>query len=257
MNTNPTNMPPADANPLLDRLAIDYADDMERSTALLDGAGRVPDDIEDAETADKLTDFVGSFTKHDKLLDSHRESEKRPYLENGRTVDGFFGTARDKLAKAKKTLIAKLTAWDKKVEAEERARRMEAERIEREEAERLRVLAAKQAEEAETEPELEKAVVTADVAAAQAADATAARKAAEAKPADLTRSRSTYGGTRSLTTRWVGTIVDRDALDLTPLRAHINSDALQKALNAYVRAGGRDLAGAKIEQQKVSRVSGV
>ncbi len=257
MNTNPTNMPPADANPLLDRLAIDYAEDMERSTALLDGADRVPDEIADAETADKLTDFVASFTKHDKLLDSHRESEKREYLEGGRTVDGFFGTARDKLAKAKKTLIAKLTTWDKKVEAAERVRLLKVEREEREEAERLRILAAKQEAEAETEPELEEAVVTADAADAQAADATVAREAAEAKPADLTRSRSTYGGTRSLTTRWVGTIVDRDALDLTPLRAHINSDALEKALNAYVRAGGRELKGAKIEQQKVSRVSGV
>ncbi len=43
--------------------------------------------------------------------------------------------------------------------------------------------------------------------------------------------------------------MDVETLDLEILRHHLNPDALQKALNSYVTAGGRLLRGAKIYEK--------
>jgi DNA repair exonuclease SbcCD ATPase subunit len=66
------------------------------------------------------------------------------------------------------------------------------------------------------------------------------------KPAALARTRGDYGSVSTLQTRWVGELTSRADLDLNAIRAFIPEDALVSAINAFVRAGGRSLKGARI-----------
>ena len=50
----------------------------------------------------------------------------------------------------------------------------------------------------------------------------------------------------SLRTRWVGELDNKAELDLEALRPYLGVDLLQKAINAFVAAGGRELKGANI-----------
>jgi hypothetical protein len=71
--------------------------------------------------------------------------------------------------------------------------------------------------------------------------------AANAKPNELAKTRSAYGGaSASASEVWVVQAVDRITLDLDALREHFSDDALQKAAAAFVRKGGRTLRGAVI-----------
>ena len=97
-----------------------------------------------------------------------------------------------------------------------------------------------------------KPTIEAESAAAQAkADAVKARKAAEAKPADLSRIRGDHGSVMSLRSNWVhdeGSL-DRATLDLEGLREHLPVEALHKAIRSYIKAGGRELDGVRIFEQ--------
>ena len=67
-----------------------------------------------------------------------------------------------------------------------------------------------------------------------------------AKPADFARSRGDYGAVGTLSEKWICTNIDRATLDLEKLRNHIPTDGLERAVNSFIRAGERDLAGATI-----------
>lgn len=62
-----------------------------------------------------------------------------------------------------------------------------------------------------------------------------------------------FGGSLStVSNAWTGEVVSRAELDLEALRFHIPEDALNQAVRAFVKAGGRELKGASIyEDQKV------
>ena len=82
-----------------------------------------------------------------------------------------------------------------------------------------------------------------------------AAEAAAATAADRSRARGDHGGVSSLTTFWDFTITDLDALPLDAvLRPHIPRDAIDKAVRAYVKAGGRELDGARIFENTKSVV---
>lgn len=240
-----SNNPPPDADPLRERLASDHAALLRRAEELIAALARVPAEI-DAETAGRASDFVKQVAANVKDLDKIRVAEKEPYLQGGRTVDGFFKAVMDKLDKVKREVEGRLQKHLRAVAEAERRRREEEERRAREEAEAARRAAEEAAAKLQSEQDLSEAVAKEE--AARLAQAEAARKAqyADAKPADLARTRSDYGSLATLRTEWVGEIVDRDALDLDPLRPHLPQDSLEKALRSYVKAGGRVLRGAKI-----------
>ena len=85
-------------------------------------------------------------------------------------------------------------------------------------------------------------------------EAVYASAAAAAKPAELSRTRGDLGAVASLRTEWVSEVEDRAVLDLEPLRHHFTPDALDKALRAAVKAGARDIKGARIYQRQVAAV---
>lgn len=73
-------------------------------------------------------------------------------------------------------------------------------------------------------------------------------KAANASLADLSRTRGD-SSMASVSEHWVGSVINRDQLDLEALREHLPFDALERATQAFVNAGGRTLRGAIITQE--------
>lgn len=89
-----------------------------------------------------------------------------------------------------------------------------------------------------------------DAAARSEKQADKLEKLAEKSAADLSRVRGLEGSVATVETHWVGTVVDREALDIVALKSHFKDDDLQIALNSWVRANpGKQLAGAFIREE--------
>lgn len=206
----------------------------------------VPEVIEDEEICGKAADLQKELLSCERALDKQRMNIKDPYLAAGRVIDGHYKKPIETLQAAAATLRKRLTAYQTlKAERERRAREAEARRAAKE-AERQHREAEERARNLQTDEDLEGALGAEDRAAQAEAERIAAEQAARAKSAELSRSRGDLGAVASLRESWVGEIVDRDELDLSALRHHIALDALQKALNSFVRAGGRECRGARI-----------
>ena len=250
------NNPPSDEQAFLSELESRNGALIERRDELLASAKRAPEMIEDAEGAGKAADFIKQLTAHEKTAETERTGEKAPYFERGKWVDGFFKNAAVAgIAAAKKTALARLTAYQQKVAAEERRRREEEERQRREEAERARQEAEAKAEAAENDDDLDAAVEAEDEAAERQAQAERAARATQAGTADLSRQHSSAGTVSSLRTTWKCPAWSRSALDLEALRPYLADADLTKAIRAFIRAGGRDLRGATIVEVSESRVA--
>lgn len=178
----------------------------------------VPDVITTQDESDKLSEFVRACMTFDKNADATRVEEKAPYMAAERAVDGFFNQLRDKVSKVKATLSQRGTAYDLKVQAAEKARRIE---VARQAAEEAEILAAKA--KAATKLDQEDKLVAASVAQQAAQDAKAA---VDVKPAELTRTRTGSGVTRSLRVTWLHEVTDPKKV---PKKYLVPSDALIKA----------------------------
>lgn len=250
------NQPPTDESAFLVELETRHAELLDRRAELVDAAERAPETIEDEETAGKAADYIKQLTAHEKTADRARTDEKAPYLSRGKWVDGFFkSTAVEGIAAVKKTMTDRLTAYQRRVAAEERRRREEEERRQREEAERQRREAEERAAAAETEEDLEAAVQAEQQADEAQEQAERAERASQAGAADMSRSHSSAGTVASLRTTWQCTAYDPVTVDLEALRQHFSRDAIEKAIRSYIRAGGRELGGAAIEEVSESRVA--
>lgn len=250
-----SNNAPHDANPLRERMAEESADLLARRDELLAGAARVPATIGDDETAGKVADFLKMTTACIKNAETKRVDTKEPFLAAGRTVDAFYKAVTEPLDKMKRNVEARLTAWQRQKAEEERRARVEAERL-AQEAARKAAEAARLAEQAiRDEAQLQRAIEAAETAKQAQADAVVAEKSAAAKPAELSRTRGEVGAVASLRTFWDFTDLDRATLDLEALRQHLPADALEKAVRAFVKAGGRELRGVTIFENTATRVA--
>lgn len=247
MNTAPLghNNPPADKSEIqLAELKQKQATPISNTQRLLDAVSRAPQVIVTEDEAEKITALTKLLTDNIKALEAARQSEKEPYLTGGRVVDNFFKKFIDDTEAAKKNINKPLTAWLEKKAAEERQRIAEEAKRVREQAQR-ELEAAAQLEQAGHQQFAESAVAQAGITEQAAAKLVTQ---AAAKPAHLASVRST-SGTGALRTRWVGEVLDRGVIDLEALRAHLPADAMQKALNAFIAAGGRELKGARIFEE--------
>ena len=247
------NQPENEAQAIREDLEERHRDILKRASDLLDASTRAPD-VVDGDNAGAVGDFIKQITECRKALEGSRVASKEPYLAGGRTVDGFFKAVTTKLDGAKKMIQGRLTKHLREVEAAERKRREEEARQAREEAERAAKEAAEREAAMQEDTDLD-AALDAEKAAEQAkADAAKRAQEAEAKAAELSRVRGDFGSVGSLKTQWVFEVTDRDKLDLETLRPFIPADALDKAGRAFVRSGGRKLAGAAIYQDTVAAV---
>lgn len=251
-----SNNPPSDDVVFLTELASRHGPLLERRAELLDAAKRVPETIDNAETANKAADFVKQLAAHEKAANNARTKEKEPFLERGRWVDGFFKTtAVAGIAAVKKNVTQLLTAYQRKIAEEERQRREAEERRQREEAERARREAEERAKAAETDADLDAAIAAEEQAAEAQAQAERAERATQAGAADMSRQHSAAGTVASLRTTIQCTGFDVATLDLEALRLHFTPADVQKAIRAFIKAGGRELRGATIEEISETRVA--
>ena len=248
------NEPPLDAEPIKDRLTEDHADLLSRRQELVDAEERVPP-CDGPETAAKIGDYIKQLSSCMKDSDGRRVKEKEPYLEGGRRVDGFFKDVKESLDAIKKRCGSALTVYQKEVARQERialAAKAEADAKAAKEAEE----AAQEAlDRATADAHLEEAVEKEETAIEAADEAAQSAKAAEQSAADLSRTRSTNGGSvSSLHTIWTFRDLDRDAIDLEALRPYFTEADIEKALRAYIKTGAREIKGAVIFEDQVSRV---
>lgn len=217
-----------------------------RKDELINAAKDLPDVIDNDDDMAQVGDFKKLITAAVKNTEATRVSVKEPFLAGGRSVDGHFKAMNVPLEKILQNIEKISTTYLRIKEAEERRRRDE-------EAAKARAEAAAAAEEARRREEQIKgekslaAAIAAEEAAKQAeADAAAAQKSAEAKAADLTRVRGSYGSVTSLQKFWDFKDIDRDTIDLEFLRHHLPMDALEKAVRSAIKAGAREIKGVSI-----------
>jgi hypothetical protein len=242
------NNPPADllvGDALREKLRDESYELIQRRDHLLDAATRMPE-ITDDDIAGKVSDYVKQLTALVKASETHRTGAKEPYLEGGRNVDGFFKAITDPVEKTKTDVQRKLTIYLRQKEEAERRARIEQERLAREAAEAARKEAEAKAKDAADSAALDVAIEAEKQAEVAAADLAKATQAADVKPAELSRTRGEYGSMSSLRTDWVFDDLDRQQLDLEALRPYLPTDGLDKAVRAFIKAGGRQLRGVNI-----------
>lgn len=239
------NNPPSDLEILRDRLKENNQKVFDQVDKLKEAADRVPQNIEDDETAGKVADYIKAVNTCNKALEDTRKAEKQPFLDMGRAVDDTFKRPQEELAIAKAKANKPLTAYSLKKQEEERKRReAEAEKA-RQEAEERR----------KKEEELRQAGLE-EQAQAAAKQAEKEEKKADRYDQSIESGSGlgmSKGATASVSVRkiWVGKIVDRDKLDLEALRPYFSEADLQKAVNGFVREhkGDKKLAGASITEE--------
>lgn len=239
---------------LEDLLLDESASLAARRDELLGSANRAPAVVGDETTSQRVADLVRLISACMKNAEAARVSRKEPFLASGRLCDAVYKRITDPLDKSKRTLEQRLTLYQRqKAEEERRVREAEARR-QAEDAERQGREAEAAAQAAQSEQDIDAAIGAEELARQAKADAVAAQKAAEVKPAELSRTRGDYGAVASLRTFWDFTELDREAIDLETLRAHLPVDAIEKAIRSYIRAGGRHLRGCKIFENTATSV---
>lgn len=261
----------------VERLSKDYAEHIRTAEGLIEEAANFHS-IENDDDKKACADIIKRTRDFGKRLDGLHELEKNPHLRRGQGVDQFFFGMIGRLFKRQRrdndgsgdVLQNMLTAYDnKKLAEEQERRRLEAQRLQREEDERKRIAAeeARKAEEARLAAERarnperkeEKAAIAdkAEQAASSAAVevAVAEGKAEEAhiatlaKPADIMRSRDQNTGTMSTVRREAyAEVEDQAKLDKEALWAFVPFEAKEKALKAWAKSTGHNqqMDGARI-----------
>ncbi len=240
------NQPPSESDILHNRLEEENRDIVMRRDELLAAVDRIPTEISDGDMAGKVAGFVKQISACTKAAETKRVAEKEPFLALERSVDGFFKSVTVPLGKAKKDITHRVKLFQDKQVVEERRRREAEARRQREEAERLAREAAEREAAAQTDEELDAAISADELARQAAADAESARRKSAAKAADMSKIRDDHGAVSSLRTFWDFADLDRNTIDLEVLRLHLSEGAMEKAVRAYIKSGGRELSGVRI-----------
>lgn len=230
------NQPPPDADPLAERLAEQYGEITARADKLLEAEDRIPDSLTE-DTVGRASDYARQLKACAKLADDARKAEKEPFLTAERTVDAWFGAISGRLKGATNRVEQRVGAFLRAKEAAERkAREEEARRL----AAEAKALSAagnrQQAKEVRAESR--------DVR----------DEARNAKAADLVRTHTGMGGVATLKQTWAFEIVDLDQVDLNRLKPQFSLAHVEQAIRGFVRAGGRELAGVKIFQDRKASI---
>ncbi len=280
-----SNQAPDYAREVADRLAGEYQHLDRETTGLLAEARDLPRDVND----DTLPNYISVIKRLRDLktrIDTTHDAEKQPYLRGGQGCDGFFFTLIDKIKKRTTIRGAKPGAIDilqdrvdeyaetKRIEEETRRRRAaeDAERI-RLVAEYARRTAEKEAEERRLAAERARLPHTIEAKAeiaTQAEDAAdqarigefvainqaeIAAIQAEAKPADMVRTR-TEEGTLTMAKKDSAAVTDYAKVDLERLRPYLNHNAIDVAVNAWARTTSyrEDMPGVAITRKHGARI---
>lgn len=234
------NNPPSELEYLSENLTLRHVQFIRTAEEKVSISLKIPDKFTEQNEADYTTSFIKSMQDLIKQAEKNRKEEKEPYLRQGDFVDDFFGGLKKKLSDAILRASAPLDAYLIKQRDEEAARReAEAAAMRKEAQAAIEAAAANKAPE--KAPELIEHAIT----------MTQVVKTAEivaAAPINSMASTTVKGARGSLKTEWNGIIVDVAQLDLHALRPYMTIVDLQKAVDRFVRAGGRKCEGVKITE---------
>lgn len=240
------NNPPSDEELFLEDMASRHGEDLTKADELIAAALRLPV-VDNPEAAEKVTLYIKQVTKQNSTLETSRKAEVEPHLAKQRKVNDFFKAVQEKLDAAKRQASKALNDYVQEEDRKRRAKLAEEAAAAQKKADELAAQAATE-QNAGADELAETTLKQAIKADNQAARFT---KASNTSAAGV---RAEGGVTASLRKEWKGTITDLAALDLEKLRPYIGQDALQTALNKFVREGGRECAGAVIDEQVSSVV---
>lgn len=235
------NNPPTLADELKEK-TVDLA---TRTNALVEAAGRAPEAVCDAETAEKVTTLIAQLKAVKKAAEDMRKQDKEPHLEAGRVVDRHYKAFSDIIDPIGKKLQGSLTAYQ--VELERRQREAEL-------AEKRRIAE----EQRQREEQARQAAEAGDVMRQAQINAEAEQAAKEAvKAPEKVKTKTDYGSTASLRTVTRVRVTDSAKLPQAWLLKWLDPDAIQKAANLALRNGdAENVPGIEVFQEKTSTVRG-
>lgn len=234
------NNPPSDVEWLEENLTLRHVHAIRAAEGHIEIAANIPEIFTQENEAKYTADFIKLMENCSKELERRREEEKNPFLRQGQCVDEFFKKLKNGLDESIKKAKIPLYAWIiKKATEEKQAREADARiLIEQQQA------AVKAAVSTTGEISSENAVQNVVEIAQQVKIA----ESLAAAPFKTLASTSGRVADARLATKWVGTIKNVEELELVKLRPYIAIAELQKALDRYVRNGGRDCLGAEITE---------
>jgi hypothetical protein len=227
-----SNAPPGDSDPLAERLVEQYANLHDRARDLLEAEARLPDSLTD-ETVGRVSDFARQIKACVKAAQEAHKAEKSDYLAKCTICDAWLNGLKAPLLDLGARVERRVAAFLAAKESEERRKREE-------EARRLAAEAKELAAAGDKEQAKE--------ARAEARDLR--QEARTASAADMARVHTGMGGVATLKAPWAFDGIDRLAIDLETLRPYLPLDGIEKAVRAYIRAGGRELKGVRIFQDR-------
>lgn len=223
------NNPP----PLREILAENYAHMAQEIGGIAERANLLPKLVRNDDDLDRIGVVVKDAKAMLKRVDAARKEEKEPHLQAGREIDGFFKVMAERLDRIATVLEDRASEYQRQKAAEARRRAEEEARKlrEKEEAERRK---AEEAAAAGRGKAADRADLKAETLAERAAEA---ERQAEARAADLARTRGASGTLASAKTTMKVRIADLAAIQqsMGPLGPYIDSDAIQKAANSWLR----------------------
>jgi hypothetical protein len=224
--------------------------------------------IDDEATLARVGANIQIARAHLKQAEDARVLAKKPYLEGGKTVDTWFGRAKDALFAAINPVQAAMNDWAAREDARKRREAaLEAARAQEEADRAARAAAAALAREEAQKKAMDEAygegVIALPLAPAttalldEATDAAQAAQAAEAlavgSSADLTRTHTAYGGVMSGQETFDFEVVDIAKIPLSYLM--VNETLLRADIRAFAR-GNTELA-RKMAEEHRSLIPGV
>lgn len=225
----------------------DYAHVVEAIDKIAEQVAMLPEAVEDEDDVAAIAAIFPRLRGAHKRAEDLRKTEKAPYLDAGKAVDGWFGKQAGRVAAWQTDLqgrVDRYTRW--KAERERKQREAEAAAA-REEAERQRQAAEAAASAGQTEEE----IAAREAAAESENEAREAAAAAQGKAADLVRTHTPAGNTVSAKEEWIGRVTDFAKIDLNALRAHISPAEIEAAVRRFAKEtkGTVELAGVSVEKQ--------
>lgn len=219
------------ADNIVKELESKNADLIARQEALYTAMTRLPNTCENEETAKSLTTFGNQLKSCMDLLEERRKLEKRPYDEMASAVQGFFKGKIDKLSVA----VLDVKSILKKYMDDQAAKQ------------RLADEERRKAQAAESQKLVEQAQAMQSAGLVQSAERTLEKAVAVEQQASVvaapvsTMVRGSAGGGASLTGKWKAEITDISTIDLEALRPFLDRDAVQKALNGFMKLETKQL----------------
>ena len=194
--------------------------------------------IDDDDDFKKAGDLVVEIRKFFKSCEEFRKFEIEEPTEIVKTVNNFFKGLTAALD-TRKTILEKAASIYTSAKAEKARLAREAERIE----------AQKRADALREQSQASSVLSEAARNAVEKLDDRAAKLGTDVKDADLVRTRSDSGTVATTTSYWHGELSDIQKIDLNLLKKHFTEAEINKAIRSFVRDGGRELAGAIIEER--------